>query len=175
MSYDPDGVILDVFELVTSPDSLLADYDGKCSGLQTVALHASDARVTARFYAALGFRPWYDKLLENMEDFFHLPKGTALHNINLVMPDATIGRIEVAQYVGWEGESLRHRAVPPNIGILSISLETDDLDATDALLTTIGAERCSDSVEVSLEPFGSARASSWFGPDGELLELYQRL
>ena len=47
----------------------LADYDGRISALQTVALHASDACATARFYAALGFRPMYDKRVEDMEDF----------------------------------------------------------------------------------------------------------
>ena len=174
MSYDPDGVILDVFELELAEGSMLADYDGRCSGLQTVALHSSDARATARFYAALGFRPWYDKLVENMESFFQLPEGTGLHNINMVMPGASIGRIEIAQYVGWPGQSQRQMAVPPNLGILSISLETNDLPGTADLLHSIGAEARSETVEVEMAALGGVRARTYYGPDDEALEFFER-
>ena len=175
LSYDPDGNILDVFELEPAPGSLLAAYDGRCSSLQTVALHVSDARRSARFYAALGYRPWYDKMLENMESFFNIPKGTSLHNINMVRGDASLGRIEIAQYVGWPGQSQRKVAVPPNTGILSIAMETDDLDATMRLLTSIGTEPCSAAVEVRAPLLGNVRARSYYGPDDELLEFYQRI
>ena len=150
LSYDPDGVIVDVFELEVAPGSLLADYDGRCSALQTVAMHVSNANQSARFYAALGFRPMYDKLIEGMETFFNLPEGTALHNINLIMPgESSLGRIEIAQYVGWAGQSQRDVAVPPNLGILSISMETDDLRATSQLLHSIDTESCGPPVEVT--------------------------
>ena len=36
LSYDPDGVILDVFELEPAPGSLMDDYDGRCTALQTI-------------------------------------------------------------------------------------------------------------------------------------------
>ncbi len=175
LSYDPDGVILDVFQLETAAGSLLDDYHGRCSPLQTVAIHTSDARRSARFYAALGFRPWYDKLLERMEEFFKIPAGTALHNINMIMPDnPSIGRIEIAQYVGFPGSSQRDRAVPPNHGLLVASLETDDLAETEKLLHSIGTEPVGDRVEVDLPGVGPAYARTYFGPDDEVLEFYQR-
>lgn len=175
LSYDPDGVILDVFQLEPAEGSLLEDYDGRCSPLQTIAIHTSDARRSARFYAALGFRPWYDKLLENMESFFKIPSGTALHNINMIKPDnPSIGRIEIAQYVGFPGSSQRDRAVPPNHGLLSASLETDDLAETEKLLNSIGTEPVGDRVEVELPGIGPAYARAYFGPDDEVLEFYQR-
>lgn len=175
LSFDPDGVILDVFQLEPGPGSFLAEYDERCSPLQTIAIHTSDARQSARFYAALGFRPWYDRLLENMEGFFKLPEGTALHNINMVMPEnPTIGRIEIAQYVGFPGKSQRDRAVPPNYGLLSASLETDDLADTEKLLHSIGTEPVGDRVEVDLPGIGPAYARAYFGPDDEVLEFYER-
>ncbi len=175
LSYDPDGVVVDVFELEVAPGSLLADYDGRCSALQTVAMHVADANASARFYAALGYRPMYDKRIEGMEDFFKLPPGTALHNINLVMPGgSSLGRIEIAQYVGWPGESLREAAVPPNLGILSLSMETDDLNATSSLLHSIGAEARGDVAEIETVVFGSVQARSYYGPDGEVLEFFER-
>ncbi|MGA3540176.1 VOC family protein [Micromonosporaceae bacterium DT194] len=176
LSYDPDGVILDVFELETAPGSLMDDYDGGCTALQTICLHSGDARQSARFYAALGFRPWYDKMIERMEGFFKIPAGTPLHNINMVMPDSpSIGRIEIAQYVGFPGSSQRDRAVPPNLGLLSASLETTDLAETGKLLRAIGAEPVGEAVEVDLPGSGAVRARSYYGPDDEVLEFYQTL
>jgi catechol 2,3-dioxygenase-like lactoylglutathione lyase family enzyme len=176
LSYDPDGIVLDVFELEPAEGSLMADYDGRCSALQTMALHVSDARRSARFYAALGFRPWYDKLLQNMEGFFKLPPGTALHNINMIIPgQESVGRIEIAQYVGFPGKSLRTVAVPPNTGILGIAMETRDLAATTQLLNSIGAEANSAVVQTTLAHIGSVKAITYYGPDDELLEFFQRL
>lgn len=101
LSYDPDGVLVDAFQLEPGPGSVFEGYDGRPSNLQTVAIHSSDAKRTAMFYAALGFRPLYDKMLVGMEEFFRLPEGTNLHNINMMMPSAPeVGRIEIAQYVG---------------------------------------------------------------------------
>jgi hypothetical protein len=176
MSYDPDNIMLDVFELETAPGSVLSDYDGRPSSLQTVAIHSSDARRSARFYAALGYRPMYDKLLENMESFFHIPSGTSLHNINMMMPaEPAIGRLEIAQYVGWPGRAQRDRAVPPALGVLGISLETDDLDSTESLLKSIGTEPAGERVETGMPGLGTIAARSYYGPDDERLEFFQRL
>ncbi|MGW5158204.1 VOC family protein [Nonomuraea wenchangensis] len=174
LSYDPDGIVLDVFELEPAEGSALAGYDGRPSELQTVAMHVSDARASASFYRALGFVELYDKLIENMESFFRLPEGTGLHNINLYVPGGTLnGRVELAQYVGFPGEQQRDRAVPPNLGILSVSLETDDLAATADLAGGLGAEPVCAPVEVDLPPYGPALVQTFFGLDGEILEFYQ--
>lgn len=176
LSYDPDDILLDVFQLEPGPGSVFNDYDGRPTSLQTVAIHSSDANRSAIFYAALGFRPLYDKKLENMEGFFHLPEGTSLHNINMMHPDAPeVGRLEIAQYVGWPGTSQRDRAVAPAVGILSVSMETDDLAATEALLYSIGTEAVSERVEVEMPGLGMIAARSYYGPDDEVLEFFQRL
>ncbi|MDA0634698.1 VOC family protein [Nonomuraea sp. MCN248] len=174
LSYDPDGVMLDVFELEAGPDSPFADYDGRPSELQTVAIHVSDAPRATAFYTALGYEVLYEKLIENMESFFRLPPGTGLRNVNLFMPGGTVnGRVELAQYVGFPGRQQRATAVPPSLGILSASLETDDLAATSALVASLGAEPVSSPVEVDLPPYGPALVQPFFGPDGEVLEFYQ--
>jgi catechol 2,3-dioxygenase-like lactoylglutathione lyase family enzyme len=176
LSLDPDKTVLDVFQLEPAPGSLLSDYDERPSPLQTVAIHVSDAHRSARFYAALGYRPLYNKLIENMESFFHLPSGTALHNINMMLPDEPgAGRVEIAQYVGWPGHSQRDRAVPPALGILGISMETDDLEATESLLDSIGAEPAGERVEIAMPGLGNIVARSYFGPDDERIEFFQRL
>lgn len=176
LNYGPDGVLLDVFQLETGPTHPLHDYDGRPTSLQTVCIHSSDARRSARFYAALGLRPMYDKLLESMEGFFHLPDGTGLHNINMMKPTASSqGRLEIAQYVGFPGRSQRETAVAGAAGILSAAFETDDLDATTLLLRAIGTEPSGEEVEVDQPGLGRVRVSGWFGPDDERLDFFQRL
>jgi hypothetical protein len=116
----------------------------------------------------------YNKRLENMESFFHFPVGTVLHNINMMMPaEPGIGRLEIAQYVGWPGVSQRGRAIPPALGILSASLESDNLDATENLLESIGAEPAGPRAEAQMPGLGAIAARSYYGPDDELLEFYQ--
>lgn len=176
LNYGPDGVLLDVFQLETGPTHPLHAYDGRPTSLQTVCIHSSDARRSARFYAALGLRPMYDKLLESMEGFFHLPDGTGLHNINMMHPEhSSAGRLEIAQYVGFPGRSQRATAVAGAAGILSTAFETDDLEAATLLMGAIGAESSGEVVEVDRPGFGRVRASGWFGPDDERLELFERL
>ena len=153
LSLDPNNIVLDVFELEPAPGSVLSDYDGRPSSLQTVAIHSSDACLSARFYAALGYRPLYNKLIVNMESFFHLPSGQVLHNINMMMTEEPgVGRLEIEQYVGWRGHPQRGRAVPPALGILSISLETDDPESTENLLCSIGTEPAGERVALGTVP-----------------------
>lgn len=174
MSFDPDGILLDVFELTPGSSNPLAEFDGRPSPLQTIALHSSDARRSALFYAALGMRPLYDKLICGMEEFFNLPEGTDLLNINMMNPQSpVIGRVEIAQYVGFPGRSQRETAIAGALGILSIAMETKDLDATEKLLAAIGAEPAGDRIQFRDSSFGSTQARAYFGPDDERLEFYQ--
>lgn len=176
LSYDPDGVLLDVFQIDAADDSPLADFDRECSEIQTVAIHVSEARRSAKFYGAMGYVELYDKLVEGLEEFFGLPAGTALHNINLyVLDQPACGRVELAQYVGFPGRPQRDRAVPPNLGILSASVRTDDLTSAAAQLRALGAEPVSEAAELDLPPYGPAHVQSYFGLDGEVLELFQPL
>ena len=68
---------------------------------------------------------------------------------------------------------LRDQAVPPNLGILSASLASSDLDADCERLCELGAEPVA-RASVSLPGFGPCQVATLFGPDGELLELFCR-
>lgn len=175
LSYDPDGVLLDVFQINAGPGSPLARFDQECSEIQTLAMHVSDAPRAAAFYRALGYVELYDKHIVGMESFFDLPAGTELRNINLYVPtEPACGRVELAQYVGWPGRQQRDRAVPPNIGILSASLETDDLGSAVAALEALGAEPVCPPVELDLPPYGNAVVAPYFDLDGDVLEFFER-
>lgn len=170
--YDPDGVLLDVFQVEGDLEATVGEQDAEVSELQTVALHVGDMDRSRAFYVGLGFGIMYDKVVEGLEDFFHVPQGTALHNVNLLKRDQSRnGRIELAHYRGFPGSSLRHRAVPPNLGILSLTLRTDDLDTATRQASDLGGEPVAGPVEVDLPPLGRQRLATVLGPDGEQLEL----
>lgn len=174
MSYDPNGILLDVFELDAGPSNPLSVFDGRPSPLQTIALHSSNARRSALFYAALGMHPLYDKKLSGMEEFFDLPEGTDLLNINMMNPNApTLGRVEIAEYIDFPGRSQRETAVAGALGILSIAMETRSLDAVEALLSAVGAEPAGERVALHDPMLGTITARAYFGPDDERLEFYQ--
>ena len=174
--FDPDGVLLDIFEVQGNLDqSPLGQQTAEASEVQTMAIHVADMAKSKAFYTGIGYDVLYDKVIENMESFFGVPKGTNLHNVNLIMPAGSPnGRVELAQYVGYPGRSLRDRAVPPNLGILSISFETDDLAAAGRLAEEVGGEAIGGPVELPVPPFGNVTFRTFFGPDGETLELFER-
>ena len=174
--FDPDGIIIDIFEIECDPDDPMGIQTFEVSEVQTMAIHVVDTDRSKKFYQKLGFDIFYDKMVENMEAFFQVPKGTKLHNVNLMKKQGSPnGRIELVQYIGLPGQPVRDKAVPPNIGILSISFETDNIEQTCELVRAVGGQEISKPVQVTLPFFGNTRLATYFGPDGEALEFYQRL
>ena len=176
MTFDVDDTLLDVFELELRGASMHKPQAAPASELQNIVIHTEDADRCLAFYAGLGFTVISDRTLKVLADFLKLPPGTDLRNANLAKPDlSSNGRIEVSQYVGCPGVRLQDRAVPPRRGILSMSFETDDLQATHRLLGQLGAEWVAGPFEETVPPFGRLRSQACFGPDGERLTFFQRL
>jgi hypothetical protein len=77
---------------------------------------------------------------------------------------------------GFSGsEHLTPSAVPPNIGILSVSLETDDLPGISERVVARGARMIAGPFEAEMPPFGRVLFSTFLGPNGEQWEFFQRL
>ena len=174
-SYDPDGTLLDVFQVVGEIERTLGPFahGHDATEVQTLAIHCSDARRSEAFYRGLGFEPLYDRVIENLSDFLGLPKGTKLHNINLIMPGGRPnGRVELAQYIGRPGRSLKARTAPPGRGPLMMSLRVDNLDLASARMKTQGA-RLIGPARYNSPPFGDVTAATFFGLDDEVIELFE--
>lgn len=174
-AFDPDGVLLDVFEVMGNLEGTIGWLFDDASEVQSVALHVSDAAQTARFLQGLGFRVLFDTHLEGMGHFLGTADDVRVHNMNFISPHAPNGRIEFSQYLGTEGRPLTERAVPPNLGILSVSLETDDLKDSSSLMISLGATAISEPFEAEMPPFGEVLFATFHGPDGEQFELFQRI
>jgi hypothetical protein len=175
--YDPDGTLLDVFQVVGEIERTLGPFADGCDSteIQTLALHCSDARGSESFYQALGFETLYDRVIDHRDEFFSLPEGTRLHNINLIKPGPhPNGRIELAQYIGSRGRSSRARTIPPNRGPLMMSLKVANLELASMRLKNLGAKPIG-AARYDSPPFGAVMAATFFGPDDEVIEVFQRL
>lgn len=174
---DPDGIRLDVFSYERGGE-LRGPLETEVSVLQTVAIATRDVPRSAAFYRALGFEVLFDRVLDfpGLQALLGTDQPVRIHNINL-MKDGRIvpGRIEMFAYLDMQhlpDAPLRDRAVPPNLGILSASLASTGLDADLAHLQSLGGELVA-RAKLTLPGCGPCDVATLFGPDGELLELYQ--
>lgn len=175
---DPDGIRLDIFSYERGGE-LRGPLETGVSVVQTIAIATRDVARSVAFYRALGFEVLFDRVLDfpGLQDLLGTDRPVRIHNVNL-MKDGSIvpGRVEMFAYLDMDhlpAESLRDRAVPPNIGILSASLESDDVDADVALLQSLGASLVA-RARLPLPGFGDCEAATLAGPDGEQLEIFQR-
>ena len=172
--YDPDGVLIDAWSVEGEIANRLGPAMEPASELQTMALHVGDAVRSKDFYLAFGYGVLYDQQVKGLEEFFGVPDGVVMHNVNLIMDHTPVGRMEMSQYLGYPGVEVRQRAVPPNHGILSVSFEVDDLEAAAERLVTRGARPIGGPAALDMPPFGAAAAVTLSGPDGEMIELFER-
>lgn len=177
---DPDGNRLDIFSYVRGGE-LRGPLHTEVSVLQTVALATRDLPRCRAFYEALGFRTLFDRVLDfpELQTLLGTAEPVRIHNVNL-MKDGSIvpGRVEMFAYLGVEHlpeERLAPRAHPPAIGILSMSFECQDLDAALQLLAAAGASPLLPTRLLEVPGFGAARIAVVAGPDGEAIEVLQRV
>lgn len=178
---DPDGVHLDIYSYERGAELRGGPLAGPVSPLQTIAACVHDLARTRRFYEGLGFQVLWERTIDELDDFLDIPPGTSLHDANLVRdPSIMPGRIELFRFLDTgvvslpDPAPLTHRAVPPARGILSVSLETSDLDEASELLTCLGATAIATPVQVVLPGLGNSGVAAFRGPEGECLELYER-
>jgi catechol 2,3-dioxygenase-like lactoylglutathione lyase family enzyme len=170
-AWDPDGTLLDVYTMEGRPE-IFTPLGTAASPIETIAIHVEDADRSRDFYFGLGYSLFFDRRIADLNTFFHLPAGVALRDVNLVKPELSyIGRIEIVQLEGTRGVRVQSRAAPPNHGILSITLDTDDCDAAIAQAVGLGAVRCGAAVDVDWGAAGRQRSGTVYGPDGELIEF----
>lgn len=173
--YDPDGVLIDAWSIAGPIADTLGPAIDPASEIQTVALHVADAVRSKEFYVGLGFGVLYDQKVAGLEQFFGVPEGVVMHNVNLMMDHPPTGRIEASQYIDYAGISISDRTRPPNRGMLSASFEVNDLEAASGQIARLGAEATADVATMAVAPFGSIRIATFLGPDGEPLELFERV
>lgn len=174
---DPDGIRLDVFSYERGGD-LRGPLDTDVSVLQTIAIATRNVPRSVAFYRGLGFEVLFDRKLDfpELQALLGTEQPVRIHNVNLIKDGHIVpGRIEMFGYLDMEhlpDAPLRDKAVPPNIGILSASLSSSNLGADVTQMVSLGGELVA-QMHVELPGVGQCDVATIFGPDGELLELYQ--
>ncbi len=174
---DPDGIRLDTFSYERGGE-LRGPLDTEVSVLQTIAIATRNVPRSAAFYLALGYEVLFDRTLDfpGLQALLGTDQPVRIHNVNLMKNgNITPGRVEMFAYLDMEhlpDAPLRDKAVPPNIGILSASFASTDLGTDLALLESLGGELVA-RTRVALPGCGPCEVATLFGPDGELLEIYQ--
>jgi catechol 2,3-dioxygenase-like lactoylglutathione lyase family enzyme len=174
-AFDPDGVVLDVFEVMGNLGETIGSQDEETSEVQSVAIHVADDRAMQRFLEGLGFRVFFDTMLEGMGQFLGVTDEVRVRSAGFLSPHGPTGRIEFTQYRGTDAKPLTDRAAPPNLGVLAVSLETDDLETTSRLVTALGATPVAGPFAAQMPPFGPVRFATFLGRDGEQWEFFQRI
>lgn len=176
ISDDPDGIRLDLFSYERGGD-LRGPLRTEVSVLQTVAIATRDVARSRRFYEGLGFRELFDRVLDfpELQQLLGADRPVKIHNVNL-MKDGTIvpGRVEMFAYLGIDEipeTPLGPEAHPPRLGILSIGVESDGLEADLATLAALGARPIARATVSDWPGYGVAEVAVVAGPDGEAIEV----
>lgn len=82
------------------------------------------------------------------------------------------GRIEVMQFVGFEGRDFASHANPPNLGILSVRYPVRDLAGYRAALEARGMTAVHTAQDLSIRGIGKVNMFAVRDPDGNLTEFY---
>jgi len=174
---DPDGIRLDVFSYEKGGD-LRGPLLTEVSVVQTIAIVTRDIPRSIAFYQGLGFQTLFDRVLDfpELQTLLGTDRPVRIHNVNLIKDGHIVpGRVEMFAYLDMPhlpDTSLRDLAVPPNLGILSASLASPDLDADIQVMNALGVPLIA-RITAELPGFGMCDIATVLGPDGEQLELFQ--
>ncbi len=83
------------------------------------------------------------------------------------------GRIELMQFVGFEGRDFAQHASPPNLGIISVRFPMKGLDSYRARLKERGVSIVFEAMNVPAPGMGSANMFAVRDPDGNITEFYE--
>jgi catechol 2,3-dioxygenase-like lactoylglutathione lyase family enzyme len=142
-----------------------------------------DQRASMAFYRGkLGYNVVFDTdFLDPRPQFsnFSLPRN---YTTSIVRRAAAMhptsgetGRVEVMQFVGFEGRDFSAHAAPPNLSILSLRHPVTNLAAYRARLTARGVATAYEARAVRVAGAGSIDLVAVRDPDGNLTEFYEAL
>ncbi len=178
----PHGINIAAYERV-SP-AFTAFPVGQISQVFNTMRMVRNQPAAKAFYAGLGFRERFDADSEPLEPVwsnFSIPKNftpiirrkaAAMQPHGDALPEGEWGRIEVMQIVGFEGRDHSARAVPPNLGILSVRYEAANFEHYRQRLEAAGVPVPYQAQDVTIEGLGEVDIFAVRSPDGALTEFY---
>lgn len=175
----PDGINIALYERLEPPLDAFWQFERLSQPFNAMQMVADIEQADAFFTGVLGMTHfWSGDFLdpEPGPNNFGLPQNMATEIPRrtriLQVQHAEVGRLELMQFAGLDGRDLGDRAVPPNLGILSVRYPVPDLDAALARIEAAGGAAWRGPTDVDLAPYGSVRLMAVRAPDGAIVELY---
>jgi len=178
----PDGIVLAAIERVEPP---LEGWPHlrKLSRAFNATQIVPDIEAARDFYRnKLGFKTYLDYDQASKEagpNVLGIPHNLAdkiVRNISIIHPDGTNeGSIEILAFDGLEGANHAPKAVPPNLGVLSLRFPVVDVEAFHAFALQQELDIVVEPVVVRTPPYGDWQLLTIRGPGGAWLEFYEQL
>ena len=137
-----------------------------------------NAAVAQRFYdQAFGWESWFSGEVRLTCNNFGIPDnmvGVHLKHVAIMHAgEQRYGQAEMVQWTGFEGRDFSNRAVPPNLGHLTLRWPVEDIEHYLPRLKGLGQGLFVDPVRCSLPPMGEVILCAIRTPDGAMIELVQ--
>jgi catechol 2,3-dioxygenase-like lactoylglutathione lyase family enzyme len=175
----PHGINIALYER-SSPPFTAFPLGAISRGFNSMRM-VRDQRAAVAFYRSkLGYNPVFDTdFLDPQPQFsnFSLPRNLTTSIVRraaaLHPTSGETGRVELMQFVGFEGRDLSAHAVPPNLGILSLRHPVSNLAAYRARLAQSGVEITYEASAVPVPGAGVIDLIAVRDLDGNLTEFFQ--
>lgn len=165
-----DDMPVTLIETVSEPRP---EFEGLFKNITDVAQTVSSIDAADVFYGeVLGLEKVYDEEVVGLVDeILTLPKDTPTRLAMYSVEGTPV--VELIQ-ISIDGTPMSDVAQPCNAGLFSTSFEVDDLDAVLARAAEKGFAAHGDPVACFVAPYGAIKTVLVDGPDGMLVELFQR-
>lgn len=178
----PDGIVLALIERVAPPLEGWPELRSM-SQLFNATQIVDDIDEASDFYLnTLGFEVYLEHSGASREagpNVLGLPNNLATEiprHITIVHPTgANMGSIELLEFEGADGHDYSARARPPNLGILMLRFEVNDIVAAESRLRAAGVEISMPPIRITLPPYGERYVMAFLGPGGVWLEFYSNI
>jgi len=177
----PDGVNFGVYERVTPPLEGFPNMGPMTRPFNAMQIVDDKDATMTFFQGVLGFTAMTDTRYTPADasaNNFGLPKNyvteVALKAGILHPTGGNTGRVEIVQWDGFTGRDLKSRAVPPNLGILSLRYPVPDAEARAAEIAATGWSIWSQPKRIDLPPYGPVVLFGVRSPDGVIIEFFSR-
>lgn len=176
----PDGINFALYERLSPPLSAFWDFNVLSQPFNAMQMVKQTTIAHSFYREELGMTAfWSDDYLDPFPVYnnFGIPKNLTTQiprRTRILWPQpAETGRLEIMEFVGLEGRSFAIRAVPPNLGILSVSYPVLNAKlAFDLFLDTGGLPQYSLRT-FTLAPYGEVRMFTVKSPDGALINVFE--
>ncbi len=173
----PDGINVAAYQRLSPP--FTAFPLGPISQVFNSMRMVRDQRASVRFYHDLGFAKVFDSdVIDPVPgpNNFSIPQNLVtkiVRRASALQPVAgETGRVEVMQFVGFTGKDVGDRAMPPNLGIMSIRYPATSLAAVRSRLASAGVQTAYEGQGVSIGGLGRLDLIAARDPDGAITEFY---